>query len=212
MIFSGDIYLMPENEDDIYRVELYYPDKKLKKGYAYIKDDVVYPYRGKVKGTADLSAPGIYKKSGEHIFTEPSDDEIETLYDVSHIVSLDTEMIMHHIEEHSENYGVSEVIINNNSDIYKPSITEDDDFLKYIVKQIILSKKINLRDYKSKFPNEYALNNMKSGLNRKTKMTVPNFKSWCEILGVDWEMTVFDNGTDKTNPMPKDINIKSTDF
>lgn len=211
-IFIGDLYLVQKNSDEIFSAELYFPEKKLKKGYAYIKDDVVYPYRGKLKGTADPSEPGIYKVQGQYIFHEPSQHEIDEIYSTSHLVEFDTDAIIQKIAEHSENFEQPEIIINNNSDIYKPNITEEDDFLKVIVKKIILSKQINLRDYKSKFPNEYALNNMKSGLNRSTKMTVPNFTAWCEILGVNWDITIYDNGTDKVNPMKNDIELSSTDF
>ena len=100
-------------------------------------------------------------------------------------------------------------IINNNSEIFTPTIRPEDDFLKYIVKKAILDKKINLKNYRERFSNDYALNNMKSGLSKSTKMTVPNFIKWCEILGLDWEMTIKDNGDDTINPLSENIYISN---
>ena len=56
---------------------------------------------------------------------------------------------------------------------------------------------------------EYALNNMKSGLSKSTKMTVPNFIKWCEILGLDWELTISDNGEDNINPLSETIVVSN---
>ena len=77
------------------------------------------------------------------------------------------------------------------------------------MKKAILDKKINLKNYKDRFTNEYALNNMKSGLSKSTKMTVPNFIKWCEILGLDWEMVIKDNGDDTINPLSETIIVSN---
>jgi hypothetical protein len=69
-----------------------------------------------------------------------------------------------------------------------------------------------LKNYKNKFSNQYGLNNMKSSLNKGTKMTVLNFVRWCEILGLKWNMTVEDNGGDRSNPLPDVIEINSEQF
>lgn len=212
-IFTGRLILTMD--DEFHDVELFRKDKKLKKGMGYIKDSLVYIYRGKMDKNkkSDLD-PGIYlTREGEYIFIEPS-KEIKDKYSLDNVIELNIDKIFEEVEKHHSDFINSEdiEIINNNSEIYIPTIKEDDDFLKYIVKKIIIDKKINLKNYKDKFANQYALNNMKSGLNKETKMTVPNFKVWCEILGVDWEMIVRDNGKDKNNPLPEEIRIESKDF
>ena len=42
-------------DDDYYNVDVFYENKSLKKNVAYIIDDYVYVYRGKVKSKNDLS-------------------------------------------------------------------------------------------------------------------------------------------------------------
>ena len=144
------------------------------------------------------------------IFVEPKEKE-KKKYDVDNINELSTSSIFDKVSQETDKFiQPSDIeIINNNSEMFTPTIRPEDDFLKYIVKKAILDKKINLKNYKNRFTNEYALNNMKSGLSKSTKMTVPNFVKWCEILGLDWEMTVSDNGDDNINPLSEPINISN---
>ena len=198
-------------DDEYYDVEVFIKGKKLTKGTAYIKGDYVYIYRGKKK--KDSFLPGIYKENDKYVFIEPSGKE-KQIYDVDNINELSRDSIFDIIESHREEFIQPEDIetINNNSEIYTATIRENDDFLKYMVKELINRKHINLRNYKGRFNNEYALNNMKSGLNKSTKMTVPNFTKWMEVLGANWELRVWDNGTDTVNPLEEEIVISSEDF
>lgn len=202
--------------DDFHEVELYRPDKKLKKGYGYIKGDYVYIYRGKKEKFKKKDIiPGIYMNlHGEHEFVEPETIQEKSEYSVDKVIELDIDRIFDEISDEQDNFISPEDIevINNNSEIYIPTMREDDDFLKYIVKKAILDKKINLKNYRGKFSNQYALNNMKAGLNKDTKMTVTNFKIWCEILGLKWTMVIDDDGTDRLNPLPDTLEILSEDF
>jgi hypothetical protein len=209
-IFFGRIIIIIDEE--FHEVELYNPKKKLKKGFAYIKDDLVYIYYGKMKSDIE-ELPGIYLVNNEHKIIEPKKSE-RSKYSIDNIVELDVDKIFKDIENHSDDFISPEDIetINNNVEVFIPTIKEDDDFLKYIVKKIIIDKKINLKNYQDKFTNQYALNNMKSGLSKETKMSVPNFKIWCEILGIKWKMEVEDSGEDKTNPLPEKLIVTSDNF
>lgn len=202
--------------DDFHEVEIYFPDKKLVKGRGYIKGDYVYVYRGKKeKFKKSELIPGVYKnKHGEYEFVDP-DSKLEKLeYSAGNVIEFDADAIFNEISEKKEDFLDPEDIevINNNQEVFVPTFKEDDDFLKYGVKKAILDKQVNLKNYKNKFPNQYALNNMKSGLNKETKMTVPNFKSWSEILGLKWKMIIEDDGTDRLSPLPEPIIITSDDF
>lgn len=201
--------------DDIYDVELFRSSKKLKKDRAYIHDSLVYPYHGKMdKHKKEDLLPGIYINSDDNYeFIEPSKNE-KFLYDIDRISDLGIETINNKIKLH-EDYFIkpSDIeIINNNAEMYLPTIKEDDDFLKIGIKKTIIDKHINLKNYKDKFTNPYALNNLKSGLNKETKMTVPNYLTWSEILDFDWVLRISDNGKDKLNPLSEDIIISSDDF
>lgn len=199
-------------DDEYYEVDLFIKGNKLKKNVAYIKGDFVYVYRGKLKEDESV-LPGIYKKNDKYIFIEPESSKLAK-YSIDNINELSVSNIFEKVEDNITDFiQLSDIeIINNNSEIFTPTIREDDDFLKYIVKKAILDKKINLKNYKDRFSNEYALNNMKSGLNKSTKMTVPNFVKWCEILGLDWAMTITDNGEDKINPLSEDIYVSNKGF
>lgn len=199
-------------DDDFYEVDTFIKGTKLKKNMAYIKGDLVYVYRGKYKEDESV-LPGIYKHKDKYIFIEPEGSKREK-YSIDNVNELSTTGIFEKVEDNVENFiQLSDIeIINNNSEIFTPTIREEDDFLKYIVKKAILDKKINLKNYKDRFSNEYALNNMKSGLNKSTKMTVPNFVKWCEILGLDWEMVIKDSGEDNINPLSEDIIVSNKNF
>lgn len=95
--------------------------------------------------------------------------------------------------------------MNDATSVYTPVIKEDDDFLKIIVKTIILAKGVNINRLNCKFDKKYKLSNLKAALEGKTKMSVVNFKEWTEILGVDFEIIITDDGTDRINPLYKPI-------
>ncbi|MNF02178.1 hypothetical protein D3C80_2012900 [compost metagenome] len=76
---------------------------------------------------------------------------------------------------------------------------------------MILEKKINLNNYKSQFERSHDLNNMRSALERDTKMSAKYFEAWCDLLGIDWKIIIMDNGRDKIAPLEDDIEVSSTD-
>jgi hypothetical protein len=99
--------------------------------------------------------------------------------------------------------------MNAATSIFVPIINEEDDALKKIIKQTIISKQIDINRLKHKMPQKYGLTNMKSALVGKTKMSIQNFCIWCELLGVDFEFIICDNGTDKENPLYRSIHYVS---
>ncbi|WP_171567736.1 hypothetical protein, partial [Brevibacillus sp. MCWH] len=136
-------------------------------------------------------------------FYDPVTDLDKEMYSVDKIVDFDPTKIFDTIEREKENFLNKEIVevMNNNREIFTVTIKDTDDFLKYVVKKAINDKKINLKNYRHKFDSPYDLNNLKSGLQKDTKMTVTNFKTWCEVLGLKWYMKVEDDGTDKLSPL-----------
>lgn len=214
-VFTGKANIIVD--DEFHEVTTFVEGINLKKGVGYIKGNYVYVYKGKTPEGSKLDSlePGIWKdrRTNNLIFIDYEGDEKEK-YHISNVNELNLDKIFSEMENKGDQFIDPEDIevINNNTEVWQPTIKEDDDFLKYLVKKIIIDKKVNLKNYRSKFANQHALNNMKSGLNKDTKMTVSNFKVWCEILGVEWEMVVRDNGTDKNNPLPAPIEISSDEF
>ena len=208
---SKDLILIVD--DEYHKVYVYDEDEKLIKGAGYTIGEYVYVYRGKKKDSKKL--PGIYLNSkGERIFIEPKNNIEKEKYHIDNIIELDTEAIFRQMEKGDrENIDVDYIeSVNINAETFIPIIKDDDDFLKVAVKKIIGEKKINPKNYKDKFPGQYSLNNIKSSLIRDTKMTVTNFKTWCEVMGVEWELTIRDNGTDKISPLPEEFTLYSKDF
>jgi len=200
-------------DDDIHEVKPFLKNIKLKKGFAYIKGVLVYIFHGKINKLKSELEPGIYIENGTYKFVEPSRKE-RNFYSIDNITELNIDWLFDKVKENKEDFTSPEAIeiINNNREIPKLTIKPTDDFLKVAVKKIIIDKRINLKNYKNKFLDNYALNNRKSGLNNTTKMSVSNFKVWCEVLGIDWRLELFDNGTDKMNPLRESIIIDSKDF
>lgn len=58
----------------------------------------------------------------------------------------------------------------------------DEDPLKRGVKLVLNEKRIDLKDYKHRSPTPHLLNNMKSALKSKQKMTLPYCINWAEII------------------------------
>lgn len=195
-----------------YMVEPYMQDTELQDGYAYLMvDGLVYPYRGVYEKKFTELDPGIYtdvdNKDKHIIVSIPK--RLEHCYDESKIIELDVDEIIKKIntEDFADDEAVEEALLNG--DMMKPVIKDTDDFLKYIVKRVILEKGVSTSQYKKKFPKSHEFPNLKQGLEKDTKMSIVNFKRWAELLGFDWCITVSDpDDPDKY----KDIKVTSADF
>lgn len=178
---------------------------------AYITDDLVLPYHGVVESINE-KVPGYYGvKDGEKtvlVIVLPDGDEAEK-YSVDKVINFDIETILDNIKEEDLLTPEEVEMINMSSDYRIFEIKDDDDFLKKIVKTIINEKKVNLKVYASRLPERHQLGNMITSLSGKTKMSVAYFKLWSEMLGFDFTINAFDNGTDRLVPMTKEVHYNS---
>lgn len=205
-IYTGNIYLL--EDEGLVEVHSYNPNKKLKKGHGYIIDEYVLIYRGKKNKLASVVRPGVYKlESGRYQIIYPTKESDIEKYSIENILDLNMDTILETDPEERLNELEME-IINNNKSMYTPTIKDDDDFLKRAVKQVIIDKGINLKNYKDKFPKN-GLNNFRSGLDGETKLTTPKFETWMEIMGCKFTLIVEDNGGDPYNSLNEPIIIKS---
>lgn len=196
--------------DDCYEVVNYYDGIKLKEGMAYLfSNDLVYPYRGKyVEGYS--TKPGLYKyKKETHII--PIKEALWDKYSAEHIIELDPVKIIKEVNDNPEDFASKETIEEAmmHGDLLTPVLKESDDFLKHLIKRIILEKKVSISYYKTKFDKSHEFPNLRQSLDKETKMTVTNFKRWADLLGFDWEIIISDpNDPNKY----KDIRIGSKDL
>lgn len=180
-------------------------DSKLTEGKGYVINGIVYIYYG-----IQQKEPGINTKPeckfillGEkddpvHIIpSESLSEEVMQKSKYSNSSKIDLEYIGKTTDPDEVLYD-EEIIYNMNAATAKfvPIINEDDDFLKKIIKSIIIAKGVDINRYKSKMDTKYWLTNLKSALIGKTKMSVLNFAIWIELLGVDFDIIIQDNGTD----------------
>jgi hypothetical protein len=211
-LYSGKIFLMVD--DDVIRVKTYSEDKKLKKDTGYIIGEQILIYRGKLSKLVGPEKTGIYLlDDGTHHINFPIAESEKSLFHIRNIVEFDIDRIYNEINDNKDDFlNEKEIeILNANTEVFTTVIKPGDDFLKRVIKEALNRKKINLKVYKDKFKNEHSLNNMKSALNKKSKMSVSYFLDWCEILGLDWTIIVSNSGSDPISDIGEDIQYSSTD-
>lgn len=205
--------LIIQTKEGLMEVKPFNKNSKLKKGFGYLHDGMVYVYRGKPV-EFQPNQTGIFKIKGEYKFRG---DEVDSkgIYDVEDIMELEPEAIYENLEEEPDDFVRTDELetVSNAREIYVPVIKESDDFLKTGIKKVIADKKINLKKkYRTLYNESNDLSNMASTLKGKTKMTTPKFLDWANILDVSWELRIYDNGKDKLNPLKEDIVITSEEY
>ena len=188
-------------EVDEYKDNKGYIDKKTGRIFICSKDNP--PYHSDV--------PILYvNKDGTLTKKDVNAPQIQEVFRDAYLYDLSYQSIVDTTKEDEQLYNEEALAdINAATSVFVPTINDDDDPLKKIIKQTIISKKIDINRLKHKMPQKYGLTNMKSALIGKTKMSITNFNIWCELLGVTYEVAIYDNGTDSQNPLHKAIHFRS---
>lgn len=74
-------------------------------------------------------------------------------------------------------------------------LVDGEDPLKRGIKLVLFYKKIDIKDYKKKSPTPHLINNMKSALKSKQKMTMLYCLSWCEIIDLQYSFRIINRET-----------------
>lgn len=206
----GNCVLSIEGDENIYSVLPYVPGCDLEKNVGYLKDGLVYIYRGDISKKKRHKSGVFADKKGNVIFA--MDEEEKDLFDFKN-VSDDT---IHSILDQAKkiNPKLKKKImkeINKSSDIYLPELDENDDFLKHLVKLIVREKKVDLKDHKDKFKRAHDASNLKASLEAKTSpdgkrgtLTINNLLKWMEVLEMDIEV-VFRDSPNSEEPCFKEF-------
>lgn len=191
-------------------------EKKQKKevyidGKGYIDDDgIVWIFSGGGKPHAADEYPYFWitdKKEKE--FSNPSENMLNAFKE-ENMVDMSLVNIVDRTEPDEELFDEEAINdMNAAAEIYVPPIKKTDDYLKKIVKAVIIKKGININRLKSKTDEKYMIPNMRSALNNDTKMSVLYFSKWMELLGCDFQIDVRDNGEDTQNPLKTDVSYDS---
>lgn len=100
--------------------------------------------------------------------------------------------------------------MNAGGEKYIPVIDEkNDDFLKLLIKNIIIDKGTNLNAIKHVVDKAYQMSNLKAALNNKTKISTSTFNTWAELLGFDFEINIIDRSNGMTEPLKHKISYTS---
>lgn len=154
-------------------------------------DPYIYIYRGKLKKT-DIRIPGSIYKYGESIIFTEHDPEKKPLYHLSRCSELSKEAIIEQLNNPNTRIKeiTPELLESVDGEIFAPQIRDNDDILKRVIKTTLQNMKINIKTLKSKFSNDYDLNNLKSQLIKEGAMSSKYFARWAEILDIDIEVIV----------------------
>lgn len=213
--------LMIATEEGFIEVKLFNKKKELIEGLGYMENGLVYIYNGELKRSNPR--PGLYTKTVEtkkgkikqEYFFIGDEPDYKGIFPVDEVLELDANAIFNNLNSDPEGFMKAEEMesISADRDVYVPIIKDTDDFLKVAIKKAIIAKKINLKNkYKDQFTNQHQLTNMMSSLKGNTKMSVIYFIYWANLLGLDWNLTLYDNGKDPMNPINEDIVLTSDEF
>lgn len=201
----GNSVLAIEGDENIYSVVPFTYDSELVKNTGYLKDGLVYIYRGDVSRQKKYKSGLFNDKKGNVIFAMSEDEKDK--FSFSNVRDDSIHLILEQAKK--INPKLKKKImkeINKSSDIYVPELDENDDFLKHLVKLILHEKKIDLKDHKNKFKKTHDLTNIKASLETKTSadgkrgsLTMNNLLKWLEILEMDIEV-IFKDSENSEDP------------
>lgn len=180
------IEVKPFTQSHLLKYIGYYDRAKVAKG----EDYNVYIYRGKLKKT-DVKIPGsIYKIGNRYVWIEHEPGV--TMYDIRNAKSIDTDIYVNALNKDGVKIKELPMDVSDSIDgeIFAPKIRDSDDILKRIIKTVLQNMKLNIKSLKSKFSNDYDLNNLKSQLVKEGAMSSKYFVRWCEILDIQIETII----------------------
>lgn len=207
----------PNNRNDL-QIGIYYPI-----------GEYVYKYIGKVDKFRDIKVGEIAFVNGKkdyftNAYSDTDDDrDYYHINNISHgtdteedVDSIDS-LLSHYHEAFSKGCNIMKgrrIKSTTPDGIFLPELKSTDDALTRTMKKMIIHKQIIPSEYRPNMGKEYSFDNMRSALAGATiNMTISKFLAWCNLLELDWEFQVFDNGTDTLNPLSEVIEISnSTDI
>lgn len=160
--------------------------------YAYIIDDLFYPYRGEYREKKS-TLPGMYAKGHKAIIIKPNMDEIDAYKLETHLSKIDTDAIYDGIMAKEDAFQ----IYADGKNAYIPDISINDDPFKRALKEAIIVKGIDIDSIKDRFSDRNAVFNFKSVMKGENKVSTLIFERGCEAFGLGYCIVLFDK--DKNN-------------
>lgn len=164
---------------------------KFKDGKGYLGKDgqvwIYYDTPPKTTGTI----PWFSMVDGKLVFAKDVIDEVLDEFNEKNIRDISLETIEKETKENEELYNEEELkFLNAATSVYTPEIKEEDDFLKKVVKKLLLVLQININRFAPTFQYKYELTNMRTALQNQTKTSTKVFSKWMELLNSDFTIIV----------------------
>lgn len=173
--------------------------------YAYIIDDMFYPYRGEYNEKKSV-LPGIYSNgSNKAIIIKPDDKDKDAYKVETHRAKIDSDAIYDGILAREDEFQ----IYSDGKSAYIPDITINDDPFKRALKEAIIAKGIDIDNIKDRFSDRNAVFNFKSVMKGDNKVSTLIFERGCEAFGLGYCIVLYDK--DKNNIIGHEINSKETE-
>ena len=190
-IYTRDSLLV--TDDEILGIQLYDEDEtEFKKGIAYLKGDYYYIYRGEMDSTSkhDLyPEPGIYKDTndGSFFIIDPYTPDDQKKYSMDgKISSIDPQKIIDAVNNKEEIL----IAIPESSKIFLPTLNNNDDILKRLMKKALIEKGIDIDMYKYRFVDKNALFNFKQVIKSDSKLSMLLFDRGTEALNLKYTIII----------------------
>jgi hypothetical protein len=168
---------------------------------AYLHGPYFYLYMGDFDSRSE-NRIGVYSVEDEvdanWVLIEPMTDEEKAEYTYADKISkVDPDQIIDAIN----NKEVVLVSMPESMRTFLPPLSNEDDILKRAMKQILLTKNIDIDNYKHRFNNDKnALFNFKSVIKRpKVKLSIMLFNRGCDVLNLKYTIVIEEK--DPENPI-----------
>lgn len=187
-------------------IEVFDPDVfEFEKEFGYKHDGYVYIYKGKVKKHEILEPGCVYlDENKQPVWVAHSEDTID-LYDEKRCIPLNNDQIYEELLDKSKFKEIDPVLLESADDYFAPTINENDDILKVIIKKVLQEKKVSIKATKTEI-NAYDITNMKSALIKPNKMSFRYFIKWCETLDIKCSIMVwFQDAEGYTTNLSEDL-------
>lgn len=171
-----------------------------KRGYLNPNNSTVYMCidKSSLEFSDKIRIPIFYRDDdGNNMYRDAENEYIQDQFKESNIQTSSFKKIAESIDDSPIYTEDEEITISGSGRIFTPTISDNDDFLKKIVKRLLQWKRIDLRVLQKDLPTKYTLTNMKAALVKSTKMTTGNFVPWMNLLHIDFRMELFDSKTER---------------
>lgn len=185
---KGMVEVKPFTKTHLVKYMGYYDRDKAANG----EDPYIYIYRGRLK-KHDFKVPGsIYRTKNDEIIWVEHEPDVKEKFNIVNCEVMSKDIIRQQLNRSDLKIKEinPELLEAVDGEIFAPIIRDSDDILKRVIKTTLQNMKINIKSLKSKFSNDYDLNNLKSQLIKPGAMSSKYFQRWAEILDIDIEVIV----------------------